>query len=232
MFKKLDPQDIVVAGQPVIEPAGSDPGGVCDVNTEYEVYQTDLAGVGQYRYRQLANIIQGDATSNLPIGATGYAAVFKRNNFKEALHPGTCRIGISADDSFKTGSHQVVFTEAGRQYESVSGKGYLYPDIGVILSTELANIGTNITANSEITATNSQVFIRVGASEFNYTTNPSFLSKDDQVRSPDLIYNPRTYITTVGLYNDNGDLLAVAKVPKPIEKSFEKEVLITIELNY
>ena len=227
MFKKLDPQDIVVAGQPIIEPVGSDPGGDAVQDTDYVVKSGNLAGTLEQKqvYRQIANIIQGDSESNLPIGSSFNAAVFERNSFKEALHPATFKNG---PNRFNTGSDQVRFTEAGREYKQSGGVGYLYPDVGILLSTSLLQLK----ANSEIIATNSQVFIRAGASEFNYTTNPSFLSKDDNVRSLDLIYNPRTYITTVGLYNDNGDLLAVAKVPKPIEKSFEKEVLITIELNY
>jgi hypothetical protein len=227
MFKKLDPQDIVVAGQPIIEPVGSDPGGDAVQNTDYVVKIGNLAGTLEQKqiYRQIANIIQGDSESNLPIGSSFNAAIFERNSFKEALHPATFKNG---PNRFNTGSDQVKFTEAGREYKQSGGVGYLYPDVGILLSTSLLQLK----ANSEIIATNSQVFIRAGASEFNYTTNPSFLSKDDNVRSLDLIYNPRTYITTVGLYNDNGDLLAVAKVPKPIEKSFEKEVLITIELNY
>jgi hypothetical protein len=227
MFKKLDPQDIVVAGQPIIEPVGSDPGGDAVQDTDYVVKIGNLAGTLEQKqiYRQIANIIQGDSESNLPIGSSFNAAIFERNSFKEALHPATFKNG---PNRFNTGSDQVKFTEAGREYKQSGGVGYLYPDVGILLSTSLLQLK----ANSEIIATNSQVFIRSGASEFNYTTNPSFLSKDDNVRSLDLIYNPRTYITTVGLYNDNGDLLAVAKVPKPIEKSFEKEVLITIELNY
>lgn len=230
MYKKLDPQDIVVAGQPIIEPVGSDPGGVCTDGTEYTYseIQKSSGDIREYRYRSLANIIQGDSTQNLGIGVQGFVITFNRNNFKEAIHPNSC---LWDNIAFKTGSNEVVFTEAGRQYESDVNESFLYPDIGIIL-TNTNPSGKTLQADSEITATNSQVFIRAGASEFNYTTNPSFLDKDDNVRSLDFIYNPKTYITTVGLYNDNGDLLAVAKVPKPIEKSFEKEVLITIELNY
>ena len=228
MFKKLDPQDIVVAGQPVIEPVGSDPGGDAVNGTDYITKVGNLTGSLEQKqvYRQIANIIQGDSESDLPVGSTFNAAIFNRNSFKEAIHPATFQNG---PNKFNTGSDQVRFTEAGREYKQTTNNGYLYPDVGILLSNLALQ---QLQANSEIIATNSQVFIRVGASEFNYTTNPSFLDKNDNVRSLDLIYNPRTYITTVGLYNDNGDLLAVAKVPKPIEKSFEKEVLITIELNY
>jgi hypothetical protein len=47
-----------------------------------------------------------------------------------------------------------------------------------------------------------------------------------------MINNPQTYITTVGLYNDNNDLLGVAKLSKPLLKDFTKEALVRIKLDY
>ena len=44
--------------------------------------------------------------------------------------------------------------------------------------------------------------------------------------------NPRTYITTIGLYNDNSELLAVAKLSQPLSKDFSKEALIRCKLEY
>ena len=40
------------------------------------------------------------------------------------------------------------------------------------------------------------------------------------------------YITTVGLYNDAGELLAVAKLSRPIKKNFQTELNINVRLNY
>jgi hypothetical protein len=47
-----------------------------------------------------------------------------------------------------------------------------------------------------------------------------------------LINNPQTFITTVGMYNDNNELLAVAKLSRPLVKDFTKEALIRIKLDY
>ena len=47
-----------------------------------------------------------------------------------------------------------------------------------------------------------------------------------------MIDNPQTYITTVGLYNTNQDLLAVAKLSQPLPKNFTKEALIKVKLDY
>ena len=44
--------------------------------------------------------------------------------------------------------------------------------------------------------------------------------------------NPRTYVTTVGLYDDYQNLLAVAKLNKSVAKTFDKELVIKIKIDY
>jgi len=75
-------------------------------------------------------------------------------------------------------------------------------------------------------------FTRVKNNEFNYTTNPSIIDTNGNLLYSTLINNPQTYITTVGMYNDNNELLAVAKLSKPLVKDFTKEALIRIKLDY
>ena len=77
------------------------------------------------------------------------------------------------------------------------------------------------------------MFVRSRNSEFNYTENPSFISgSSGEVIYTYFINNPQTYPTTVGLYNDSNDLLAVAKLSKPIQKDFTKEALIRVKLDF
>ena len=75
-------------------------------------------------------------------------------------------------------------------------------------------------------------FTRIKNSEFNYTTNPSIIDDNGNLLYSTLINNPQTFITTVGMYNDNNDLLAVAKLSKPLVKDFTKEALIRVKLDY
>jgi len=75
-------------------------------------------------------------------------------------------------------------------------------------------------------------FARAKNGEFNYTTNPSFVDTNGNVNIDSMIDNPTTYITTVGLYNDSGDLVAVAKLSQPVTKDFTKEALIRVKLDY
>jgi len=93
--------------------------------------------------------------------------------------------------------------------------------------------GDSFELNSQENVTSDYVFVRPQNAEFNYTTNPSFISgSTGEVIYPVFINNPQTYITTVGLYNDANELLAVAKLSRPLVKDFTKEALIRVKLDF
>jgi len=85
---------------------------------------------------------------------------------------------------------------------------------------------------SEETITSNFVFVRARNSEFNYSTNPSLITGSGELRHNVMINTPQAFITSVGLYNDNNDLLAVAKLSRPLLKDFTKESLVRIKLDY
>jgi hypothetical protein len=83
-----------------------------------------------------------------------------------------------------------------------------------------------------------QYYIRVKNKEFNYSNNPTFVYDGTdsvhpagQIYNASFITNPQTYITTIGLYNDNNELIAVAKLSRPLIKSFSSEALIKVSIN-
>ncbi|MDC3250430.1 hypothetical protein OAU24_00830 [bacterium] len=93
--------------------------------------------------------------------------------------------------------------------------------------------GASFTANSEETITSDFIFVRPRSSEFNYSENPSFISgSTGEVLYSSFINNPTTYVTTVGLYNNASELLAVAKLSTPLPKDFTKEALIRVKLDF
>ena len=95
------------------------------------------------------------------------------------------------------------------------------------------NLGSSFTLNSQETITSDFVFVRPRSSEFNYSENPSFISgSTGEVLYSDFINNPQTYITTIGLYNDTNQLLAVAKLSRPLPKNFTKEALVRVKLDF
>tara|TARA_R110002167_G_scaffold220144_4_gene424709 strand:+ start:9503 stop:10558 length:1056 start_codon:yes stop_codon:yes gene_type:complete len=87
--------------------------------------------------------------------------------------------------------------------------------------------------NSQETITSDFVFVRARNAEFNYSENPSFISgSTGEVIYSYFIDNPQTYATTVGMYNDSNELLAVAKLSKPLLKDFTKEALVRVKLDF
>ena len=90
----------------------------------------------------------------------------------------------------------------------------------------------NFQLNSQENVSSDYVFVRVGNSDYNYSSNPSFTSGSGNVLFNTMIYSPQTYVTTVGLYNDSSQLLAVAKMSKPLVKDFTKEALIRVKLDW
>ena len=104
------------------------------------------------------------------------------------------------------------------------------PNLGLFYN--ILKNGASFRLQSEETITSNYVFIRVRNSEYNYSTNPSIITGSGELRYDVLINTPQAYLTTVGLYNDNNDLLGVAKLSRPLLKDFTKEALIRIKLDY
>ena len=98
-------------------------------------------------------------------------------------------------------------------YRSISGSSYFIIDSEEKISSQF-------------------YFVRARNHEFNYTTNPSFIDTQGALNFDSMIDNPTTFITTIGLYNDMSDLVAVAKVSQPVVKDFTKEALIRVKLDY
>lgn len=138
--------------------------------------------------------------------------------------------------------------------------GIMFPDLGLIMLNPLAishsihlapsrsndaegfnnralfdsiNLGASFGVNSEETISSDYVFVRARNSEFNYSENPSFISgSTGEVIYSNFINAPQTYITTVGMYNDMNELVAVAKMSRPLLKDFTKEALIRVKLDF
>ena len=138
--------------------------------------------------------------------------------------------------------------------------GFFYPDSGFIilnpsaLKQNVDGLTSTVTANNDsknhqklynhisggkhfIVDSQEKVssqfyFTRATNTEFNYTTNPSFIDNVGNLNFTSMIDNPTTFITTIGLYNDSGDLVAVAKLSQPVTKDFTKEALIRVKLDY
>jgi len=75
-------------------------------------------------------------------------------------------------------------------------------------------------------------FVRATNREFNFSNNPTYVDTDGEFTEPSFETDPRTYITTIGLYNDSNELIAVAKTSQPVVKSFDKEIVVRCKLSF
>ena len=92
---------------------------------------------------------------------------------------------------------------------------------------------TGFTARSAEIISSNHYFLRLNNKEFNYSNNPSFATgSNGQLANQDFENDPKVFVTTVGLYNDSNELLAVAKLSRPLEKSFSKEALLRVRLDF
>ena len=91
----------------------------------------------------------------------------------------------------------------------------------------------NISFNNTVELNSTIYFCRVGHNEFNYSSNPTYLSSDSKIRVKNTSTdNPVAYITTVGLYSSDNELLAVAKLSEPLKKDPNTELTIRVRLDY
>jgi hypothetical protein len=111
--------------------------------------------------------------------------------------------------------------------------GKLFTAISKSQVLNLAPGGSYFRLNSQETLASDFYFVRAQNSEFNYSSNPSFVTgSSGALLWPTMQNNPQTFITSVGLYNASNELCAIAKLSRPLVKDFTKELLVRVKLDY
>jgi len=90
----------------------------------------------------------------------------------------------------------------------------------------------NLQFNNTVELNSTIYFCRVNHNEYNYSTNPTYLNASKirvKTKSTD---EPVSYITTIGLYSDNNELMATAKLSEPLKKTSNNEFTIRVRLDY
>ena len=145
-----------------------------------------------------------------------------------------------------SGSYGFVYPEAGiiilngtalRGYNGSSATywaeatGFTKEELGRKLYTAIDN-ANNFELDSEEKISSQFHFIRIKNSEYNYSSNPSYIDTSGNLNNTTFTDSPVTYITTIGLYNDDNNLIAVAKLSQPLKKDFTTEALVRVKLDY
>ena len=152
-------------------------------------------------------------------------------------------------------------TKTAAASQAGGGIGLFYPDVGLILlngnqvdslvgditsitsSNTLGGnvpqffdsmvLGAKFQARREERLSSTHFFCRAGNKEFNFSNNPTFFTSSDGTFTQATFFkDPKTYITTVGLFNNSNELLAVAKLSQPVLKSYSREALIKVKLDF
>jgi len=220
-------------------------------NTPDDIY---VININRSRYKH--NLKPGSL--NLKIGnleltddsitATGSSTVTNAGRqFNIVSGSNGVRLGSSTVQVTDSGSYGFFYPDSGFIVLNADCLDATTGDGGIALGTLVPNntdsqnhkkllnkihTGGSFIVDSEEKVSSTYYFARARNYEFNYTTNPSFVDNNGNVLINSMIDNPTSYITTVGMYNDNGDLLAVAKLSQPVTKDFTKEALIRVKLDY
>tara|TARA_R110000765_G_C18936810_1_gene607251 strand:+ start:24 stop:1067 length:1044 start_codon:yes stop_codon:yes gene_type:complete len=90
----------------------------------------------------------------------------------------------------------------------------------------------NISFNNTTQIHSTIYFCRIPHNKYNYSANPTYLSQS-QIRVKNVASDtPITYVTTIGLYNPNNELLATAKLSEPLRKDPSNEITLRVRLDY
>jgi hypothetical protein len=160
--------------------------------------------------------------------------------------------------SITNGVHTTAAAEASINMGSY---GLFYPDLGIILlnapKVEISGglgvhdrapdqhisrseaffdsivSGSSFTARREEEISSTNYFCRVNNKNYNFSSNPTYATASDgSLTQATFFKDPKTFITQVGLYNDDNELLAIAKLSKPILKSYSREAIIKVKLDF
>ena len=131
----------------------------------------------------------------------------------------------------------VILTEQGNLYTGFSIGEYgdvVYGDSGtgsISIIDDVITSEINVTFRSTQTIYETQYKCTLGDTEFNATLNPSSMTEEGVTNSNITGSDFQPYITTVGLYNDNKELLAIGRMAKPVQKlpSTDLSLLINID---
>lgn len=95
---------------------------------------------------------------------------------------------------------------------------------------------TAITLQNITNINSTLIFARAAADEFNYSSNPTFTDDDNRIVVIDVgqedTQQTFSFVTSVGLYDANDNLLAVAKLSRPVEKSPERDLTFRVRLDF
>lgn len=145
----------------------------------------------------------------LPLDYGNTISVLSLNTFEygESIVPGTIVMGSLTDDS------------SGNLIDNNGDvKGNIFYDQGIIVRTDGSSV-SSIDVTGSYTIYSTQYKCTAPAGEFNFSLNPTLLSGSNTYYDSSIIDSPEfmPYVTTIGLYNENQELMAVGKLAQAVQ---------------
>jgi hypothetical protein len=123
-------------------------------------------------------------------------------------------LGMRTSTEFNTGSVSNTVKNAVSLFTRISASSYF-------------------AARSEEKVNSTHYFVRITNKQFNFSNNPTFVTgSNGAFTHSSMVRNPSIYVTSIGMYDDQNRLLAIAKLSQPLLKTFNREVLVKVKLDY
>ena len=162
------------------------------------------------------NVVSGSLLNGIESETTVYGEVYPQFGV----------VVLSAallDTSASLGTVRTTNTDAQNQYKLFTA----------ISGAAVENTANGFQARSEEEIKSTFFFVRAKNAEYNFSNNPSYVTgSTGKLLQQTFVGDPKSYITNVGLYNNDNELLAIAKLSKPLLKSFSNEILIKVKLDF
>jgi len=210
---------------------------------------------GSFTIAFLTGGVGGDTTNSLTISDYGATSSFKVNSptgeygllYTSSATPATdsavghiyYQAGIAVitasifSNNYLTPTDFCEFGAPGATYDTGSYQAVLSASTIQSFADGLRNRLYNIQFNNTTELNSTIYFCRANTGDYNYSSNPTYISSSKIVVKANMPFNePISYITTIGLYSPQNELLAVAKVSEPLKKTPSNELTLRVRLDY
>lgn len=180
-------------------------------------------GIGVFDFKKMVNL--SDKARGIIHGMNAVGAAAAANNVP-AFSPGQTLIGYPGSENVNAlfVPDFVVSGSIDNIVDHICGCRFSSGSYTAMTFQNITNINSTL------------VFCRANADEFNYSSNPTFKDSNSRItvidQGQETTQMTFTFITSVGLYDANGNLLAVAKLSRPVEKSPERDLSLRLRLDF
>jgi len=221
--EKIDPGNFEINLRPLNNGGAALTSGMIRIIDDSSV-TSGTEGEGGLIYNLVSGSIDGGTDIHSPASPTYFGLLYPQHGVAILSADALDAEYAAGGADFTTGTDSAVeAVNAMRLFRSISGS----------CTAAVSGETFGLQARSSEQVKSTYFFCRLKNAEYNYSNNPSFVTGSlGQLAFNTFIQDPQVYITTVGLYNDRKELLAVAKLSQPLLKSFTREALVKVKLDF